>query len=73
LLFGIPAAFLLMIYRAQLKQYTGDIDFAEKYLGAGGTYTFFVLLGLAVFVISVMYAFGTFQEIFQATLGHLFI
>ncbi len=71
-LFGFPFAFLLMIYRSQLKQITGEIDFAEKYLGPGGTYTFFIILGLGIFVFTVMYVFGTFQDIFNATLGSLF-
>lgn len=71
-LFGIPIAFALMIYRTKLKEITGNIDFAEQYLGAGGTYTLFVLLGLVIFIFSVMYMFGSFQEIFSATLGRFF-
>jgi hypothetical protein len=72
-LIGIPIAFALMIYRVKLKELIGNIPFAEKYLGAGGTYTFFVLLGLGVFIFSCMYMFGTFQDIFSATLGKLFV
>jgi hypothetical protein len=71
-LIGIPLGFALMIYRVRLKEFTGNISFAEKYLGAGGTYSFFVLLGLVFFIFSVMYMFGTFQDIFSSTLGKFF-
>ncbi len=70
---GIPVAFLIMVYRAKLKEFTGEIAFAEKYLGVGGTYNLFILIGMVVFIFSVMYMFGSFQEIFAATLGRFFI
>ena len=72
-IFGIPLGFAVMIYRVKLKEFTGNIPFAEKYLGFGGTYTFFVLIGLGIFVFSVMYMFGTFQDIFSSTLGKFFV
>lgn len=71
-IFGIPLAVLVMIYRYQLKQFTGDIDWAEKHLGSGGTYNLFILLGLIIGVLSVMYAFGTLQEIWTGTFGRFF-
>lgn len=72
-LFGIPLGVLMMIYRYQIKQYTGDIAFAEQYLGSGGTYTFYVLFGLAVSILSLMYAFGTLQDFFAGTFGRFFV
>ena len=70
---GIPVAFIIMVYRAKLKEFTGEIAFAEKYLGVGGTYNLFILIGMVVFIFSVMYMFGSFQEISAATLGRFFI
>jgi len=70
--FGLPLGILIMVYRFQLKQLTGDIDFAEKYLGTGGTYTFFIILGVIVFVLSLMYALGTLQEFLGGTFGRFF-
>lgn len=71
-LLGIPLGVLIIIYRYQIKQFTGDMDFAEKYLGYGGTYTFLILLGILVSVFATMYAFGTLQELMQSTLGRFF-
>lgn len=71
-LFGVPLGILIIIYRYQMKGVTGDIGFAEKYLGSGGTYTLFVLVGIAVCVLSVMYAFGTLQGFFSGNFGQFF-
>ncbi len=71
-LIGIPLGFLIMIYRFQIKQYIGDIGFAEQYLGAGGTYTLLTLIGFLVAFVSLMYGLGTIQELFIGTLGQFF-
>ena len=65
-------AYLLMRFRKPLHDFTGDIGFAEQYLGSGGTYTFFVLLGVLVFIIGLMYAFGTLQVFLGNTVGRIF-
>ena len=66
----MPLGFLIMIYRHQIKEFTGNIGFAEQYLG--GTYNFMIMLGIAVFILSMMYAFGTIQDLFIGTFGVLF-
>lgn len=71
-LIGIPLGVIIMIYRYHLKQFTGDIAFAEQYLGAGGTYNLFIIIGLAVSILSLMYAFGTLQEFFTGSFGQFF-
>lgn len=71
-LLGVPLGVVIIIYRYHLKQFTGDIAFAEQYLGSGGTYNLFVLIGLAVSILSMMYAFGTIQEFFTGYLGSFF-
>lgn len=71
-LFGVPVGFLIMIYRAKLRDVTGDLPFAEQYLGSGGTYTFYILLGIAVVFVCVSYAFGAFQDFFTGTFGMFF-
>lgn len=71
-LIGIPLGFVIIIYRFQIKQYIGDIGFAEQYLGAGGTYSFLTILGIAVAFLSLMYGLGTFQELFIGTFGQFF-
>jgi len=52
---------LMMKYTFQLTNYTGKIDFAEKYLGTGvgaGTYTWWRLIGLAFCVLAVLWMLG---------------
>jgi hypothetical protein len=70
-LIGIPLGFYIVIKREQLKDFTGDIEFAEKRLGSGGTYTFFVLLGVLVAAGSMMYMFGVLQLLLGDTVGRL--
>lgn len=72
LLIGAPLGLLIVVYRYHLKQFTGDIAFAEQYLGGGGTYNLFALIGIAVFVFSLMYAFGALQDVYLGTFGRLF-
>ncbi len=69
---GFPLGIVIMIYRYQLKQFTGEIAFAEHYLGSGGTYNLFIIIGIAVSVLSLMYAFGTIQGFAAGSLGQFF-
>jgi len=71
-LIGFPSAFLLIIYRANIKQFSGDIGFAEKWFGSGGTYTLYILLGVFIFIITLMYVTGTLQNILYNTFGPIF-
>lgn len=69
---GLPLGILMMIYRANIKGVLGDVEWAERNLGSGGTYTLIIIVGFAVCVLSVMYAFGTLQELFSNSLGMFF-
>ena len=60
--------FLILIFRPQLRDFIGDIGFAERYLGPGGTWTFLAILGIGTFILSLMWATGT----LQASLGSFF-
>jgi len=73
ILIGVPVGLCIIVYRFHLRQFTGDIAFAEQYLGSGGTYTLFILIGIVVFIGSLMYSLGTLQEIYSATLGKFFM
>jgi len=68
-LIGMTAGFLILIFRARLKDLTGSIGFAERYFGVGGTWTFYALLGVAVFIVSLMWATGTLQGFMLGTFG----
>ena len=71
-IFGIPLGFVIMIFRFQIRQFTGKIQWAEQYLGSGGTYNLFILIGLVVSILSLMYALGTIQGFFTGALGPIF-
>ena len=69
---GLPLGILIMVYRSNVREIIGTIDWAEKNLGSGGTHTMIILIGLAVSILSVMYAFGTLQSMFVGSIGSLF-
>lgn len=69
---GVPLGFLMIIYRYHLKQFTGNIGFAEQYLGAGGTYNLFIVIGLGVAILSMMYGLGTLQDLVGSYIGPFF-
>lgn len=71
-LIGFVVAILILKYRAQVRDFLGEVSFAEKYLGTGGTNTLIILIALAVFIISMMYALGTLDAILVNSFGRFF-
>ena len=71
-LIGFPLAFVIIYYRAKIKEFTGDIDFAERHLGAGGTYTLIFLIGVLTFIVTLMYVTGSLQDFLEKTVGKIF-
>lgn len=68
----IPTGFFILIRADKVvDNFTGRIDFAEKYLGSGGTYTFIKLFGLAMIILSFMYLTGGLGWFLSNTLGRL--
>ena len=67
-----PIAYLMLKYRRAVKEFTGDIGFAERIFGMGGTNTFIIIFALVVFILSLMYALGTLQSVFSSLLGPFF-
>ena len=56
---GIMLGFLLMIYRVPVRRFMGQIGWAERYFGPGGTYTGLLLIGLGLCFFSLMIATST--------------
>ncbi len=53
---------LLVIRRSQwLVQNFGYMDWAEKYMGSGGTYSAWKLIGVLIIIWGFLYAVGTFS------------
>ncbi len=63
-LIGAVLSLLLVIYRVKVKHFTGDIGWAERYFGPGGTFTALLLIGIAGFFVSLMVMTGTLDLLF---------
>lgn len=72
LILGWIIAVLMLKYRSHLRRLVGDVAFAERFFGSGGTNTFIVFLAILVFVLSLMYAMGTLQGVVTSTVGRFF-
>ena len=59
---GFILGLAIIKYRLQIREFTGLIGFAERYLGNGGTYNFYLLLGMATSFFSVLFATGQLQQ-----------
>ncbi|MBI5411979.1 hypothetical protein HZA43_02260 [Candidatus Peregrinibacteria bacterium] len=56
---GILFSFFIVVYRIPIRRFMGQIDWAERRLGPGGTYTALLLFGLGLFLASLMIMTGT--------------
>lgn len=72
-LIGFPLSFIFIIYRFKIKRFTGNIDFAERVFGAGGTYTLLLLVGIGIFAATLLYVTGTLQSVLQSFFGPVLI
>lgn len=61
--------FAFLVFRPQIKEWTGTIEVAERYLGPGGTWTLFVMVGVGFFVFGLMWATGSLQDFLLGTFG----
>jgi len=52
------AGILFIYYREKIVRIVGKSDLAEKYLGLGGTYNMWVLIGAALMVVGVFGLLG---------------
>ncbi len=72
LVLGTAVSLAILKYRLEFKNMIGEVGFAEKYFGTGGTHFLVILIGIGVFVFSLMYATGTLQSLFKGPLALLF-
>lgn len=71
-LIGMPLGFVILYFRVGIKDFMGNVSWAEKYLGQGGTWTAIVFLGLGTSVFSFLWMLGVFQAWFIDTFGVFF-
>ena len=62
-LIGVPVGYYMLRYKDRIVINFGKMDWAERYLGAGGTYNAWVLIGILVIVGSVLFMFGLFPGV----------
>jgi len=71
-LIGIPLGVLIMVRTNYIvDQITGSIGFAERYLGSGGTYTFFRIIGFIITLVSLFVMFGFAGTIYTSIIDGL--
>lgn len=66
---GIIAGIALIWKTYPLVSIFGNINWAERHLGGGGTYTFYKLLGLLIILLSTMQMFGIIDLLFSPFRG----
>lgn len=66
-LIGIVLSFVLIVYRVPINHFIGGIDWAERKLGPGGSYTALVIIALLLFAFSLMYMTNSFGVIFGSS------
>jgi hypothetical protein len=61
----IAAGVIMMKYAVPIANFTGMVDFAEKYMtgGLAGTYSLYKLIGFALCILGLAYLFGLFNFI----------
>ena len=68
----IPAGIIMVWKSTQIGDFTGELDFAEKIFGSGGTYSFIKFFGIAVTLLSIMWLTGGPQVFLQDHVGKFF-
>ncbi len=71
-LLGAIAGAAIAIKSEALFQNFGTVDWAEKYLGTGGSHTFYKLFGILVVLISFLIMTGLMGGIILGIFGPLF-
>lgn len=59
-LIGAALSILLIVYRVRVRQFIGQISWAEQKIGPGGTYAVLVLFGIFGFFFSLAYMTDSF-------------
>jgi hypothetical protein len=62
-LVGLPAGIIIIFFRFKIVQFTGKLPWAETNLGSGGTYNLMIIIGLIVWLGSLMWALGSFDGV----------
>jgi len=61
---GVILSILLVVYRVPVRNFIGQIQWAEDRFGSGGTFTLLLLVGIFGFFFSLTYMTNGFDAIF---------
>ena len=64
-----PVAFLIIKYREYIRGLIGNLTFAEKIFGSGGTYTFLLIFSIFLWLFPILFAFGVFESLTGTPFG----
>lgn len=68
----IPAGIMMVWKSTQIGDFIGEIAFAERVFGSGGTYSFIKYCGIAVSILAIMWLTGGPQVFLQEHVGKFF-
>lgn len=69
---GITIGILVVMYNRDIVRIVGTSGWAEKYLGAGGSYSMWQLIGLLIIVLTILYVTDTLDKVLGSTVGAIF-
>jgi uncharacterized membrane protein YkgB len=68
---GVAIGFSFVVYTHPIVDNTTRIGFAERYLGAAGTYVFYKIMGVIIIFVSLLVMIGVGDMIYNSVLGTL--
>ena len=68
----IPAGIVVVWKSTQIGDFIGEIEFAERVFGSGGTYSFIKYFGIAVTLLAIMWLTGGPQVFLRDYVGKFF-
>lgn len=71
-LIGAALSVLLIVYRVRVREFMGQMAWAEQKIGPGGTYTVLVIVGIVGFFLSLAYMTNSFGFILGGAGERLF-
>ena len=57
LILAILGCIMVIRYRLQMVEFFGKASWAERYLGSGGSYTMWILIGLIMVILAATWFF----------------
>lgn len=69
---GVGIGVFLVIKSRSIKNFFGNVAWAEEHIGPGGTDSLWKLVGVAIIILSFLWMVGSTQEIFWGVMGQFF-